>query len=89
MKYNYKPKDKEKDSRKLQHERRVTYDYNGTAIIRLQERRDVFKEENDDKGKSTPLENYYKKKCDNAEIYEQIEMASTLKDKLSLSHGKM
>lgn len=41
MVYNLKPKGAEKTSSKIQNIRRVTYDYNGKAVVRLQDQRDI------------------------------------------------
>jgi len=55
MVYNYKPTGKEKDSKTLHHERRVTHDYNGSVVLRLVETRDIIGE----KDKPNPLDKYW------------------------------
>jgi len=58
MMYSLKPPGREKNTKKLQHCRRVTYDHLGSPVIRLQERRDVFGKDD----RINPLEKYSKTK---------------------------
>ena len=84
-KYNvfYLKKKAEKDSKKLAHERRVTYDMKGNVLLRLSERRDSFGGVDPDH--VDPLENFKKVKQANKNYFEEANRAESLEDRVRIS----
>ena len=80
LRYDFKRAGAEKKSENLQHERRVTYDFNGTAIVRLAEKRDLIGEEKED-----PVESYYRAKQDNDSYFKALSRAESLSDKFNVT----
>lgn len=81
LKYDFK-RPGEKKSESLQHERRVTYDFNGTPIVRLAEKRDLVGEEKED-----PVESYYKAKMDNDSYFKALSRADSLSEKFEVTQS--
>lgn len=75
--------DKEKDSKKLQHERRVTYDFRGTPVLRLAEERD---RSGGIEETVAPLENYRRTKEANKVFFDEMARAGSLEERMRVSH---
>jgi len=75
--------DKEKDSRKLQHERRVTYDFRGTPVLRLAEQRD---RSGGVEETVAPLEKYRRTKEANKIFFDEMARAGSLEERMRVSH---
>lgn len=82
LKYDFKVPGREKKAENLQHERRVTYDFNGVPIVRLAEKRDLIGEEKED-----PVESYYKAKQDNDSYFKAMSRADSLSEKFNVTQS--
>jgi hypothetical protein len=82
--YYLKPKGKELDSKKIQHVRKVTQDYDNRPILRLTEQRDMYggwmKED-----KINPLEKYRLTKEANKEYFKEARSATSLEERVKIN----